>query len=93
VISSVCCESNSLQSFWQVAKEELSLECDYTYEAQCQQRFKALIEAEPAFVGRFSVPGVVPELCAQRLLTTERVPGMPIDQVCSHLSSGVHVLA
>jgi aarF domain-containing kinase len=65
----------------QVAKEELALECDYTYEARCQQRFKALIEAEPAFAGRFSVPAVVPELCAQRLLTTERVPGVHIDQV------------
>jgi aarF domain-containing kinase len=68
-----------------VAKEELALECDYTYEAQCQQRFKALVEAEPAFAGKFSVPAVVPELCAQRLLTTERVPGIPVDQVGGRL--------
>jgi aarF domain-containing kinase len=65
----------------QVAKEELSLECDYNFERRCQQRFKALIEAEPAFAGKFSVPAVVPELCAQQLLTTERVPGVPVDQV------------
>lgn len=68
-----------------MAKEELSLECDYTYEAACQQRFKALIEAEPAFAGKFSVPAVVPELCAQQLLTTERVPGIPVDQVLERL--------
>jgi aarF domain-containing kinase len=64
-----------------VAKEELSRECDYTYEYACQQRFKALIEAEPAFAGKFSVPAVVPELCTAQLLTTERVPGVPVDQV------------
>lgn len=66
---------------FQVAKEELALECDYMYEAKCQQRFKALTEAEPAFAGKFSVPRVVPELCAAGLLTTERVPGIPVDQV------------
>lgn len=66
---------------WQVAKEELALECDYHHEMKCQQRFKALIGAEPAFADKFSVPAVVPELCAQQLLTTERVPGVPVDQV------------
>ena len=64
-----------------MAKEELARECDYTFELRCQQRFKALIEAEPAFAGKFSVPAVVPELCAQQVLTTERVPGVPVDQV------------
>lgn len=39
------------------------------------------MESTPELAGRFSVPAVVPELSAKRLLTTERVPGIPIDQV------------
>ncbi len=30
-----------------VAKRELRMECDYRYELQSQQRFKALISADP----------------------------------------------
>ncbi len=30
----------------QVAKRELALECDYRWEYECQQRFKALVEAD-----------------------------------------------
>lgn len=68
----------------QVAKRELALECDYTYEATCQERFKQLVETEPALAGgHFHVPGVVRQLCSQRVMASEWVHGVPIDKVCA----------
>lgn len=68
----------------QVAKRELALECDYSYEATCQERFKALVESEPRLAGgRFHVPGVVRPLCSQRVMASEWVHGVPIDKVCA----------
>lgn len=51
------------------------------YEAEAQQRFKALLEASPGMQQEFTVPGVVPDLCSQRVLTTEWVSGVAIDKV------------
>eukprot|EP00198_Chlamydomonas_reinhardtii_P013183 XP_001702520.1 ubiquinone biosynthesis protein [Chlamydomonas reinhardtii] len=65
-----------------VAKRELALECDYTYELACQQRFRRLFAADPALAPHFHVPDVVPQLSSARVLTTEWVQGVPIDRVC-----------
>ncbi|GLI68746.1 hypothetical protein VaNZ11_013238 [Volvox africanus] len=65
-----------------VAKQELALECDYTYELSCQQRYRALIAADPELSAHFHVPDVVPSLSSQRILTSEWVRGVPIDKVC-----------
>lgn len=65
----------------QVAKKELAMECDYSYESRCQTRFKALVEADPEFNSIFRVPAVIPELSSLRVLTTELVPGVHIDNV------------
>ncbi len=46
----------------QVAKRELALECDYSYEAASQARFKALVEGDRDLVAGFNVPAVVPEV-------------------------------
>ena len=39
-----------------MAKDELALECDYEYEAACQTRFKALVEADPDLAAFCHVP-------------------------------------
>lgn len=64
-----------------VAKRELALECDYRYEAAAQSRFKTLIEGDPRTAAHFSVPAVVPELSAERVLASERAAGVHIDRV------------
>lgn len=62
-----------------VAKQELSLECDYRWELAAQKRFSELLATDPAF----RVPGVVEELCSEHILTTELAPGVPIDKAAS----------
>lgn len=56
----------------QVAKEELSRECDYELEAKSQKRFRSLLSDTKGFY----VPFVVDNLSSRRVLTTELVPGM-----------------
>lgn len=60
-----------------VAKEELSRECDYELEAKNQKRFRSLL----ANTKGFYIPIVVDNLSSRRVLTTELVPGVPIDKV------------
>ncbi|KAL9233683.1 hypothetical protein vseg_008646 [Gypsophila vaccaria] len=63
----------------EVAKEELSRECDYELEARNQKLFRNLFSDKEGFY----VPLVVEELSSKRILTTELVPGIPIDKVAS----------
>ncbi|KAH9604918.1 hypothetical protein KSS87_015349 [Heliosperma pusillum] len=63
----------------EVAKEELSRECDYELEARNQILFRNLFSDKTGFY----VPLVVQELSSKRVLTTELVPGIPIDKVAS----------
>jgi aarF domain-containing kinase len=60
-----------------VAREELSAECDYEREATSQERFRVLLAGDAAI----TVPAVVRELSTRRVLVTEWLEGMPIDQV------------
>ncbi|XP_067831893.1 atypical kinase COQ8A, mitochondrial-like [Heptranchias perlo] len=60
----------------EVMSHELALECDYEREAACTKRFKELVEDEPFF----NVPSVIEELSGKRVLTTELVPGFPLDR-------------
>ncbi|CAK9145295.1 unnamed protein product [Ilex paraguariensis] len=60
-----------------VAKEELSRECDYKLEAANQKRFRNLLSNTKGFY----VPMVVDDLSSKRVLTSELVPGIPIDKV------------
>ncbi|XP_059212662.1 atypical kinase COQ8A, mitochondrial [Centropristis striata] len=59
-----------------VMRRELALECDYIREAQCAKKFRELLKDHPFFY----VPEVIEELCSNRILTTELVPGFPLDQ-------------
>uniref|UniRef100_A0A673MHK0 Atypical kinase COQ8A, mitochondrial n=1 Tax=Sinocyclocheilus rhinocerous TaxID=307959 RepID=A0A673MHK0_9TELE len=59
-----------------VMRRELALECDYIREAKCARKFKELLKDQPFFY----VPEVIDELSSQHVLTTELVPGFPLDQ-------------
>lgn len=58
-----------------VAKRELAWEVDYTREAEFTATFREMIKDYESFY----VPKVYPELSTARLLTTEFVPGVPMD--------------
>ncbi|XP_078444424.1 ABC transporter 1 [Wolffia australiana] len=60
-----------------VAKEELARECDYELEAENQRRFRELLSGDEGFY----VPRVVDAFSSGKVLTTELVSGVPIDQV------------
>lgn len=55
----------------QVAKEELSRECDYILEANNQKRFRKLLSNTEGFY----VPMVIDDILSKRVLTTELVSG------------------
>lgn len=65
----------------EVAREELTEECDYELEAAHQQRFKSLIAGDALLSEWMCVPGVVPELVSKHVLTTDFAPGVHIDNV------------
>ncbi|RXM30113.1 Atypical kinase ADCK3, mitochondrial [Acipenser ruthenus] len=60
----------------EVMSRELALECDYEREAECARKFKELMKDHPFFY----VPAVIDELSSQHILTTELVPGFPLDK-------------
>ncbi|KAM3358234.1 protein ABC transporter 1, mitochondrial [Capsicum galapagoense] len=66
-----------LDNAMKVAKEELSRECDYELEAKNQKRFGVLLSGKKGFY----VPVVIDDLLSKRVLTSELVPGIPIDKV------------
>ncbi|KAJ8009117.1 hypothetical protein DPEC_G00085520 [Dallia pectoralis] len=65
----------------EVMSRELALECDYIREAKCAKKFKELLKDHPFFY----VPDVIDELSSNAVLTTELVPGFPLDQA-EHLT-------
>ncbi|KAI1895729.1 hypothetical protein AGOR_G00109440 [Albula goreensis] len=60
----------------EVMSRELALECDYIREAECAKKFKELMKDHPFFY----VPEVIDELSSRHVLTTELVPGFPLDK-------------
>ncbi|KAL7124810.1 hypothetical protein ABFS83_14G074000 [Erythranthe nasuta] len=70
-------EKMYLDNAMKVAKEELSRECDYELEATNQKRFRSLLTNTKGFY----VPFVVDNISSKRVLSTELVPGIPIDKV------------
>ncbi|KAF5180376.1 Atypical kinase coq8a protein [Thalictrum thalictroides] len=66
-----------LDSAMKVAKEELSRECNYELEATNQKRFRELLSD---FEGIY-VPLVIDNISSKRVITTELVAGVPIDNV------------
>lgn len=66
-----------LDNAMKVAKDELTHECNYVWEAESQKRFRNLLSDTEGF----HVPFVVDDLCSKRVLTSELVPGVPVDKV------------
>uniref|UniRef100_A0A0A8YM61 ABC1 atypical kinase-like domain-containing protein n=1 Tax=Arundo donax TaxID=35708 RepID=A0A0A8YM61_ARUDO len=60
-----------------VAKQELARECDYVLEASNQKHYKELLCDSDGFY----VPKVIDQLSSKKVLTSEFVPGVPIDKV------------
>ncbi|EES00676.1 hypothetical protein BDA96_03G159000 [Sorghum bicolor] len=60
-----------------VAKQELARECDYVLEASNQKRYKELLCDSDGYY----VPKVIDQLSSKKVLTSEFVPGVPIDKV------------
>lgn len=58
-----------------VAKRELAWEVDYNREAEFTATFKEMIQSYE----QFYVPKVFTELTTARIITTEFVPGVPMD--------------
>jgi aarF domain-containing kinase len=67
----------------EVAQRELLQECDYEHEAVSTTKFKKLLSPYP----EFAVPAVVPFLSSKRVLTTEWMPGVPIDRAAKESMS------
>lgn len=63
-----------------VAKRELAWEVDYLREAEFTTNFKEMIKMHE----QFKVPKVIDELTTMRVLTTEFLPGVPMD-MCFNL--------
>lgn len=64
-----------------VAKRELAWEVDYVREAEYTERFGEMIQHMP----EFRVPKVIKSLTSKNVLTTELVPGVPMDK-CFNMS-------
>ncbi|KAH8266539.1 hypothetical protein KR026_002802 [Drosophila bipectinata] len=64
-----------------VAKRELQWEVDYAREAEYTEKFRQMIAPYPEYY----VPRVIQELTTSSVLTTEYVPGVPLDK-CFDLS-------
>ncbi|KXJ71015.1 hypothetical protein RP20_CCG021772 [Aedes albopictus] len=62
-----------------VAKRELAWEVDYVREAEYTERFGEMIQHMP----EFRVPKVIKSLTSKNVLTTELVPGVPMDKCFS----------
>lgn len=60
-----------------VAKRELSWECDYIREAKCSERFRNILKDDPVFY----IPEVIWELTTKQVLTTELVRGDSVDKL------------
>lgn len=65
-----------IDNFVKVAKRELAWEVDYLREAEYTSRFKEMIAQYPEYY----VPTVVKNMTTASVLTTELVPGVPLDK-------------
>ncbi|XP_075926621.1 atypical kinase COQ8B, mitochondrial-like [Petromyzon marinus] len=74
-VSKLLPEGLFVENVVEVLGRELAWECDYEREAACTRRFRTLLLEEEALF----VPRVVDALSSARVLTTELVPGLPLD--------------
>nr|CAB3220017.1 aarF domain-containing protein kinase 4 [Phallusia mammillata] len=65
-----------MDKFIDVARRELAWECDYEREAEFSRMFREALAGEEMY----GVPEIIPELSSKRVLTTELISGIPINQ-------------
>jgi len=65
-----------IDEFITVARRELSWECDYVREAAFGRKFKEALSDQSLY----GVPEVIDELSTKRVITTELISGIPVDQ-------------
>jgi len=66
-----------LDKFIEVSRRELTWECDYEREAKFSEEFREKLKDEEMY----GVPRVIAELSGKRVLTSELITGIPVDQV------------
>ncbi|XP_002126787.2 atypical kinase COQ8B, mitochondrial [Ciona intestinalis] len=66
-----------IDKFIDVSRRELAWECDYQREAEFMKMFREVLAGEEMY----GVPEITPQLSGKRVLTTELITGVPIDQV------------
>lgn len=59
-----------------VAKRELAWEVDYIREAEYTERYKQMVSKYP----QYKVPRIIREFSTKHVLTSELVPGLPLDK-------------
>jgi aarF domain-containing kinase len=63
------------------------MECDYKREAECQMRYKELVEQDPVLRLHTTVPAVIHELSTRRVLTSELVRGVSVEKASAYSQS------
>lgn len=69
-----------VDNLMRVARKELSWELNYEREAECQEKFRSLMEPYSK-IERIGVPKVYKEVSTKRVFTSDLVPGVPIDRL------------
>ena len=69
-----------VDNLMRVARKELSWELNYEREAECQEKFRSLIEPFSK-AERIGVPKVYKEVSTKKVFTSDLVPGVPIDRL------------
>lgn len=59
------------------ARTELAWECDYEREAECGNRFRALLQDDPVF----HIPAIVGSASGKNVLTMERLDGIAVTKI------------
>ena len=74
-----------------VARKELKAECDYENEAKMQSMYQELLTKSThdnaRMAEKFFVPKVFPNFSTNRVLVSEYVPGIPLDEVSQYDAS------
>ncbi|KAB7499502.1 AarF domain-containing protein kinase 4 [Armadillidium nasatum] len=78
-VANILPEGLYLDALIDVAKKELSWECDYIREKECTKRFRKLLQSH----SEYYVPEVIEELCTERVFTAELIDGIAVDKCVS----------
>lgn len=72
-----------IEQIMKVAKDELSEECDYIHEADCQIRYREFVLNDKILSKHVNVPEVYLKHSTRRILTTRLIKGISIEKTIS----------